>query len=256
MSNFNENVAGQFSLGDTLGTTFNILMKRFIPLNLIVLIFQLPMLIWSVSSGLFTASVENPEIVLSTYSNQFVWIMIVSTILSFASAAAVVYGVFLDITGRDISIGECLSKSLSVLVPVILSGLLAYVIILLGTVLLVVPGIFAAICFFVVIPVVVVERPGIFASLGRSADLTKGNRWSILGLFLVIMLIAIVLGFISNFITIFFVGTSLNVIAIVISTVVQVITTTFFLIVGAVTYNNLRNSKEGVSSGEIAAVFD
>ncbi len=70
------------------------------------------------------------------------------------------------------------------------------------------------------------------------------------------MVIAIVLGFVSNFITIFFVGTSLSVVAIVISTVVQVITTTFFLIVGAVSYNNLRNSKEGVSSGEIASVFD
>ncbi|WP_120495244.1 hypothetical protein [Kiloniella sp. EL199] len=256
MSNLNESVVGQFNIGDTLATTFSVFLKRFIPLNLLVLIFQLPMLIWSVSSGLFTASVENPEAVLNTMGNQFIWIMIVSTIMSFASAAAVVYGVFLDITGRNINIGECLSKSLSVLVPVILSGLLAYIAIVIGIVLLIVPGIFAAICFFVVIPVVVVERPGIFASLGRSADLTKGNRWSILGLFLIIMVIAIVLGFVSNFITIFFVGTSLSVVAIVISTVVQVITTTFFLIVGAVTYNNLRNSKEGVSSGEIASVFD
>ncbi len=255
MTTIEENVSNEFRVGDTLSVTFSVFFKKFIPLNILVLIFQVPMLIWSVSSGMFTTSIENPGALAANFGTELIWVLIVSIILSLASAAAVTYGVFLEITGRNINIGECLSKSISVLLPVIFAGIISYIILVVGTILLIVPGIFALMCLFVVIPVVVVEQPGVFRSLGRSAELTKGNRWSILGLFIVMIAISIGLGLVSQFVTLLFLGMGMSIVAIVISTIVQVITTTFFLIIGAVTYNNLRKSKEGISSDEIASVF-
>ena len=50
-----------------------------------------------------------------------------------------------------------------------------------GFVLLVVPGLILACMFFVAVPVAVVERPGVFEALARSGRLTRGHRVPILG---------------------------------------------------------------------------
>ncbi len=49
---------------------------------------------------------------------------------------------------------------------------------------------------YVAVPVCVIEKQGVIASLSRSRALTKGYRWQIFGLFLLVM----VIGFIGLFI--------------------------------------------------------
>jgi uncharacterized membrane protein len=56
----------------------------------------------------------------------------------------------------------------------------------LGFILLVVPGIMIAIALSVAMPSLVIEKIGISASIKRSRQLTKGNRWRIFGLFFII----------------------------------------------------------------------
>ncbi len=46
---------------------------------------------------------------------------------------------------------------------------------------LLVPGFILLIMWFVAIPVCVVEQRGSWASMQRSAELTKGHRWKISG---------------------------------------------------------------------------
>ena len=47
--------------------------------------------------------------------------------------------------------------------------------------------------FYVALPVLVVERKGVFKSFSRSAQLTKGRRWAILGTtFVVSILVGII----------------------------------------------------------------
>ncbi|MER8441207.1 hypothetical protein NKH36_33005 [Mesorhizobium sp. M1312] len=43
----------------------------------------------------------------------------------------------------------------------------------------------------VAVPVLVQERLGVFGSMARSSDLTKGSRWALFGLFLV-MIVAVI----------------------------------------------------------------
>lgn len=62
--------------------------------------------------------------------------------------------------------------------------------VLIGLILLIVPGIIAAVMwqFF---GYVIVDRPGtrVIESMGRSADITRGNRWPLLGLLLLLVVI-------------------------------------------------------------------
>ena len=64
----------------------------------------------------------------------------------------------------------------------------------LAAILLVIPGIIVWCIYAVAIPVCVVERRGVSASLKRSSFLTRGNRWRIFGALAVVLtaIIAIV----------------------------------------------------------------
>lgn len=54
--------------------------------------------------------------------------------------------------------------------------------VLIGTALLAAPGLALVTIFWVVAPVVVIEQRGVFMSFRHSVELTKGNRWKILGI--------------------------------------------------------------------------
>jgi hypothetical protein len=72
----------------------------------------------------------------------------------------------------------------------ILSGLL----VLAGFILLVVPGFIAWAMMSVAVPVLVEERTGVVDSMARSQELTKGSRWRILALLLIVTIVTWLLG--------------------------------------------------------------
>ena len=103
--------------------------------------------------------------------------------------------------GGKVSFGDSLSTGLSVILPLIGLAIVSGIGIVLGFMLLIVPGVILALMWAVAVPVLVVERKGVFEALGRSHALTKGAKWKILGLALIILvaywLCSIVLGFIG-----------------------------------------------------------
>jgi hypothetical protein len=102
------------------------------------------------------------------------------------------------------------------------------------------------------------EGTGIRASLSRSRVLTKGSRWKLLGLFLVAAIGVTIVSELISFIVELAVPLSETgaIIQIVVGIALQVITTVFMAVVLAVTYHDLRVSKEGASTTQIASVFD
>ena len=68
------------------------------------------------------------------------------------------------------------------LLPLIALGLITGLGTTIGFVALIVPGIFLALLWIVSAPVLVEERCGPIAALGRSRALTQGARWPILGI--------------------------------------------------------------------------
>lgn len=65
------------------------------------------------------------------------------------------------------------------------AGLVTVVLTLIGYALCFVPGLIVKMYIALVVPAIVIEGAGPFASFGRSLRLTKGNRWAVLGVILV-----------------------------------------------------------------------
>ncbi|MES1971760.1 MAG: hypothetical protein V4472_04820 [Pseudomonadota bacterium] len=81
--------------------------------------------------------------------------------------------------GRDASFGEAAAAGLRVILPLFVLGILFGLGIMLGLFLLIVPGIILCTMWAVAAPALVEERTGVFGAFGRSRYLTKGARWQV-----------------------------------------------------------------------------
>jgi hypothetical protein len=95
---------------------------------------------------------------------------------------------------RDASVGQLLRAAVPVIGQLILVGIVAGVGIVIGFILLIVPGLILITLWSVVAPVVVLERPGVFAALGRSRGLVRGNGWQVFGVILVLDVLVVLVG--------------------------------------------------------------
>jgi len=191
----------------------------------------------------------------------------------FVCQAALVFGVVEQLRGRSYSFGRAISVGTSRIGRMIGIGLiviLAYVgivlalgllgailprfltLILAGAAFLI--GAPMVICaFFVLFPVASVEENGVFGSFGRSRFLTRGYRWPILGLLLVLVLAMAAL----NLLVAYIVQAALPIlVGALVNFVIGVWLTTLFSVIIAVAYFRLRYLKEGINLDEIANVFD
>ena len=95
------------------------------------------------------------------------------------------------------------------------------------------------------------ERRGVFGSMTRSAELTKGSRWALLGLWMIVVVGAIALEMVLEKIYPA-VGTIAALSIDGASTAVVYMVST---IIPAVSYVELRQVKEGASVDELAEIF-
>ena len=82
---------------------------------------------------------------------------------------------------RDQSVGGLFRSAGSVVGTLIVVGVLAGIAIAIGFVLLIIPGLFLITIWAVIVPVVVIERTGVFDAFGRSRELVRGNGWQVFG---------------------------------------------------------------------------
>lgn len=102
------------------------------------------------------------------------------------------------LSGRDADIGGGAAAVFGMILPLIGLTILTFLIMLIGLVLLIVPGIIAYVALSVVVPVMVEERRGVMECMERSAELTKGMRWHVFLLMLILgfayLLLAMAIG--------------------------------------------------------------
>jgi hypothetical protein len=111
---------------------------------------------------------------------------VVGLVVSALVQGAITRATVTAIEGRRATFGESLSTALRVLLPLIGLSILLAIGIMIGFVLLIVPGIILLLMWAVAVPSLVIERGGVFAAFARSAELTRGAKWRILGLFLLL----------------------------------------------------------------------
>ena len=161
--------------------------------------------------------------------------------------------------GQPVSIRRCIRQTFPVLHSVVVFQTLVFLMAIPAVVLLIVGSFWVIAVFYVLIPVLVVERAG-FLSFSRSAALTKEYRWPIIGLILILFFISNVAEALSTAL--------LLPIAQSAETVAGFLGwgTLFYLpidlaysltgIAIALTYARLREIKEGIAVDDIARVFD
>lgn len=120
----------------------------------------------------------------------FVWAFVFMPL----ATGAITYAVSEQYLGRRISIGQSYSRAAGHLGTIVGSGFLVGMVVLLGLILFIVPGILFILSYAVVIPVVVIEGLGATASMERSKSLAQGHRGRVFLVLLVLWFLSILLG--------------------------------------------------------------
>ncbi len=98
----------------------------------------------------------------------------------------------------DASVGQLFSSVTPVLMPLLGLGIVAGIAIGIGFLLFIIPGLILLTIWAVAAPVLVLERAGVFASLGRSRELVRGNGWQVFGVIVAIFALEIVVGLVIS----------------------------------------------------------
>lgn len=114
---------------------------------------------------------------------------LVFVLLSMITQGALVRSTVAYSQGRKASFAESAMAGLAVVLPLFLLGLLSALGFLLGVILLVVPGVILYVMWSVAAPALVEERLGPIEAFRRSHYLTRGTRWKIFALMLLLVII-------------------------------------------------------------------
>jgi uncharacterized membrane protein len=228
----------EFRIGPIFSRAWHIYAANFIVLTLVAIVISLP--------NLLSGEGQTPAVIARNVVVFIFW-MIVNTV----GLAVILYAAFQAMRGRPVQITDAIRRGLSRL------G------ISIGFLLLVIPGIMLFIRWSAALPACVVEGLGPLASMKRSAELTKGNRWKIFGMYVLVWLVGIVLIAIIGGIIFGLIGAASVAglsrgfgVGSVISLVLSAVLTAYVNVLLVMVYHDLRVAKEGVDTEQIAAVFD
>lgn len=180
---------------------------------------------------------------------------LVNFVLGLGVQGAVAYTVFRTRRGEYTSLGESLSRGMARVFPLIGAGLLTGILTAIGFVLLIVPGLIVFCSLILSTSVCVVERLGPIDSMKRSAELTKGHRWKIFGLYMLCFLLFFVVIFLGSFLGVLLAFGSKTV-AILLVALLFLCVLSFGSVLVAVVYYDLRAVKDGVTVDSLANAFD
>jgi hypothetical protein len=100
----------------------------------------------------------------------------------------------------DLSIGETMRAAAPYILSVAGASILAGIAITIGLILIIVPGLYLITIWAVIVPVIVLEGSGVFASFGRSQQLVRGRGWHVFGtlvlVWIILLVVQLVLGLI------------------------------------------------------------
>jgi hypothetical protein len=185
------------AVGEMLDAGFRLFSARFWTLVTCVLVPVVPLTI--IATGL-QASVDPNAFDLDATSDvdsgTALAGTLVAALIQFAAAALAIAACFKAISaaylGERAGAAESLRYALGRTLALCIAYLVVIVIVVVGLILLIIPGIWLAVKLSMVFPAVVFERRNPFGAVGRSWSLTSGHFWRTLGTLLVVFLITFV----------------------------------------------------------------
>ncbi|AOG00461.1 MULTISPECIES: hypothetical protein [Blastomonas] len=239
-----------FSISNVFSNTFGVIARNaplFLGLSLIIV--GVPQLLIGLVLAPETADplalMSSPGAIFSSVIGYIVFLF-----LSIVLQASLIVASANDLAGKPVNFGECVNRAIAKLFPLIGLGIVVAIGVSIGFMFLIIPGIILYLMWMIAVPVMMVENLGVFESLSRSSALTKGSRWKLLGLIIVFivfsMIIAIPIGVIS------LISESLSLVS---SALLSTVSAAVGAAGIAAVYIELRGSKEGTSSDQLASVF-
>jgi hypothetical protein len=92
----------------------------------------------------------------------------------------------------DLSIGETINRVSPHVARLGAAGILAVLGVVIGLILLIVPGLVLLTWWILIAPVIVLERRGVFEAFGRSRELVRGHGWNVFGAIVIGIVISII----------------------------------------------------------------
>jgi hypothetical protein len=258
----NVQVGAPLGVGAIVSESFSILMRHFLSVVALAIV---PTLIGLLFSGLLTGwstalGTSQPEFSTGADVLRSVLSGIVQLALYGVTTALLVQLAYDAKLGRRLQPGRYVGPALGAAFPIAILGIVSGLLMVIGLVALIVPGLWVYAVFSMMPAAVVIEKVG-FGGLGRSAALTKDYRWPILGTIVLIGIINAVISFVTVFVVGLLImsmgpGVAALVAGVLLVSAITAIGFGLSSITVALIYARLREIKEGASVRDIAAVFD
>ena len=184
---------------------------------------------------------------------------LIYSIFSLVLQASITHSAVEELNLKKVTVKGSVSAAISYLLPLIFLSILMGLGVGIGFFLLIVPGVFLSIIWVACVPALISEHIGVFEAFGRSVMLTEGQRWRILALVLIVLVIGTIVNFVLGLLTssIFYTASySPSLMIILMEAIGGVITAMAGSIGSAVLYTRLRQIKDGVDVSQISKVFE
>jgi hypothetical protein len=244
----------RYSVFGTIGQSAAVWGKNLLSIFVLGLIFFSPLILYTLNE---VGEVRDSG---GLTEDRGMWWVIITVFLSYAAdqllAAPIIYGVVQELNGTHAGVLACVAQGVKRFFPVFFTIFLLYWCVIFGTYPFIIPGLILATGLYVAVPCAVCERPGIMGTLTRSFNLTEGNRMRILGLLLLFWGARIgakyllIRGLDPQ-------GRPALIQALLLSSLaVDFLFGSFGAVLQGVTYSRLRQLRDGVSTADLAKVFD
>lgn len=157
--------------------------------------------------------------------------------------------------GRGVRLRRYVGPALRRLVPASLLALVCSILVGLGMMALVLPGLWLAAVLSVVWAALVLEGRG-FGAIKRSAALTRDYRWSIVGFGFLSLVVFVLAYVVILLLTRALISLGGFWVAVAVNSLFQVWWRGYPVVAGTVLYLRLCEIKEGAASRDVAAIFD
>jgi len=246
-------------VGAIVGETISIYFKNIVIATLLALI---PTVAGIVISGIlngwgYALGMSGPNLATGPAWVSFALDILIQMVVYALATALLVQMAYDAKLNRSLTLGQYFAPALAAAAPIAILGAVVGVLTTLGLALLVIPGLWIYGVYSMVSPAIVIEKAG-YGAMKRSAELTRGYRWPVIGAIVIITICATLFGAAIG------VGVGLIGYAagggMVLSLILVSLATSVGVALGGISisliYARLREIKEGVSVDQIAEVFD
>jgi hypothetical protein len=217
-----------WNLDTALVTTFALVRDNFVAFFAVALLFNAPSLVIGFVDGGFAV-----ELVVSVVAHVLLTVCLTIGAIQAMAGARPGFTVLVQQISRP-DLGKLLAL-----------GIVQNVVIMLGLMALIAPGLYVLSLWMVAMPAIIVERSTVGGALDRSAALTRERRWLVLGIFVLVAIPAILVVEIVGTLT----GIS------IVTWLLEAALSTVLISLTVVLYALLRGEKEGTTPAQIAAAL-